>query len=179
MAETKKEAKEAKEKKQSAVKNDSAKFKKEIEELKEKLNKAEKEAKEQKELTLRTAAEFDNFKKRTEKEKLRIGEYSKAAIIKQLLPTLDNAFRATGFKAGSEEYNKGIEIIAKQLIGLIDTFKLEPLAKEGDEFNPEIHEAVMFAENENFKENQIQAVLQQGYKLGDTVVRPAMVSVTK
>ena len=67
----------------------------------------------------------------------------------------------------------------KHYLGLIDTFKLEPLAKEGDEFNPEIHEAVMFAENENFKENQIQAVLQQGYKLGDTVVRPAMVSVAK
>jgi len=133
----------------------------------------------QKDLVLRTAAEFDNYKKRTESEKLRIAEYSKAQLIKQLLPTIDNANRALSYEAGSEEYNKGIELIAKQLVGTIDALGIKELAKVGDEFDPNIHEAVMQAASEELKENQIAAVLQQGYKLGDTVIRPAMVSVVK
>lgn len=133
----------------------------------------------QKDLVLRTAAEFDNYKKRTEAEKLRIAEYSKAQLLKQLLPTIDNANRALSFPAGSEEYNKGIELIAKQLVGTIDALGIKELASVGDEFDPNIHEAVMQVENDELKENQIAAVLQQGYKLGDTVIRPAMVSVVK
>ena len=133
----------------------------------------------QKDLVLRTAAEFDNYKKRTENEKLRIAEYSKAQLVKQLLPTIDNANRALSFEAGSEEYNKGIELIAKQLVGTIDALGIVELAKVGDDFDPNIHEAVMQVENEELKENQIAQVLQQGYKLGETVIRPAMVSVVK
>lgn len=133
----------------------------------------------QKDLVLRTAAEFDNYKKRTENEKLRIAEYSKAQLVKQLLPTIDNANRALSFPAGSEEYNKGIELIAKQLVGTIDALGIVELAKVGDEFDPNIHEAVMQVENEELKENQIAQVLQQGYKLGETVIRPAMVAVVK
>ena len=149
------------------------------EKLKEQIVNLEKEIEAQKDLVLRTAAEFDNFKRRTENEKLKIGEYSKAQLIKQLLPTIDNANRALSFEPASEEYNKGIELIAKQLVGTIEALGIKELAKEGDEFDPNMHEAVMYQENENYTENQISAVLQQGYKIGDTGIRPAMVSVVK
>ena len=133
----------------------------------------------QKDLVLRTAAEFDNYKKRTEAEKIRISEQAKASLIKTLLPTIDNANLALAYEAGSEEYNKGIELIAKQLVSAIASLGIAELAKVGDEFDPNLHEAVMQVESEELKENQIAQVLQQGYKLGSTVIRPAMVSVVK
>ena len=71
----------------------------------------------QKELFLRTAAEFDNFKRRTEKERLEIYERSSAEVLKKLLPIIDNADRAAAAESGSDEYNKGIELIVKQLVG--------------------------------------------------------------
>ncbi len=144
-----------------------------------KIKELEAEVEKQKDLMLRTAAEFDNYKKRTEREKTAIGEFASAAIIKKLLPTIDNAFLALTYEAGSDEYNKGIELLAKQLAKLVDEFKLIKLANIGDEFDPNIHEAVMFKEDENLSENQISEVLQQGYKIGDTIIRPAMVSVVK
>ncbi len=163
----KKTTKETKEKKTAKSANDN------------KIKKLEAELKEQKDLVLRTAAEFDNYKKRTEKEKLAVGEFATANVLKKLLPTIDNAKRATSFPAGSEEYNKGIELIAKQLIAATETFNMKELAMVGDEFDPNIHEAVLSAESETLKENQISEVLQQGYKVGDTVIRPAMVAVVK
>ena len=131
----------------------------------------------QKELLMRTAAEFDNFKKRTEREKLRTAEYSKASVIKQLLPVLDNADRAFAADPSQPDYIKGIEMIVKQLKGLVDGLGLLELAEVGDTFDPQIHEAVMHIEDPEKGENEITQVLQQGYKIGDTVIRPAMVQV--
>lgn len=135
------------------------------------------EVEQQKELFMRTAAEFDNFKKRTEREKLRTAEYSKATIVKQLLPILDNADRALAADPSNPDYVKGIEMIVKQLKGLVDGLGLLELAEVGDTFDPQIHEAVMHIEDPEKGENEVIAVLQQGYKIGDTVIRPAMVQV--
>ena len=131
----------------------------------------------QKELLMRTAAEFDNFKKRTERERARTAEYSKANIIKTILPVLDNAKLALTSDPNDPNFAKGIEMIVKQLLSLVEGLGIAELAKEGDTFNPEIHEAVMHIEDEAKGENEITQVLQQGYKLGDTVIRPAMVQV--
>ncbi len=128
-------------------------------------------------LLLRTAAEFDNYKKRTERERLTIGEYAKADVIKKILPVLDNIERAAGMDTTSPDYIKGIELIIKQLLALTENIGIVPLAKVGDEFNPSLHDAVMHIEDENLGENVIADVLQQGYKIGDTVIRPAMVKV--
>ncbi len=128
-------------------------------------------------LLLRTAAEFDNYKKRTERERISTAEYSKASVLKTLLPIIDNIDRAAAVEAGSPEYIKGIELIVKQFTTLSDNLGLIPLAKAGDKFDPNFHEAVMHCEDENFGENEIAEVLQQGYKVGDTVVRAAMVKV--
>ena len=132
---------------------------------------------EQKELLMRTAAEFDNFKKRTEREKLKTAEYSKAKLIEKLLPIIDNANRALGVDPQNPDYAKGIEMIVKQLCNTVNDFGLEELAAVGDVFDPNIHEAVMHVEDPEKTENEIVAVLQQGYKIGDTVIRPAMVQV--
>ncbi len=128
-------------------------------------------------LLLRTAAEFDNYKKRTEKEKIYTAEYAKASILKNLLPILDNAERAAAFEAGTEQYNKGIELIVKQLADLSGKLGLVEIGAVGEAFDPNLHEAVMHIEDENLGENVISQVLQKGYKIGDTVVRPAMVQV--
>ena len=142
----------------------------EVEKLKAELNEVN-------DLLLRTAAEFDNYKKRTEREKLSVAEYAKANVMKTLLPILDNADRAATFEAGPEQYNKGIEMIVKELGTLAEKLGLREIGTVGEAFNPEIHEAIMHIEDENFGENTVAEVLQKGYKFGDTVVRPAMVQV--
>ena len=132
---------------------------------------------EKNDLLLRTAAEFDNFKKRTEREKITTAEYAKAQVMKTLLPIIDNADRAAGFEHGTEQFNKGIELIVKQLADLSGKLGLVEIGNVGDPFDPTLHEAVMHIEDENFGENTVSQVLQKGYKFGDTVVRPAMVQV--
>lgn len=128
-------------------------------------------------LLLRTAAEFDNYKKRTEREKLSVAEFAKANLLKQLLPVLDNIDRASAADSDSADYIKGIELIIKQLLSLKEKLEIKELAAVGDAFDPSYHEAVMHIEDENLGENVVAAVLQQGYKIGDTVIRPAMVQV--
>ncbi len=147
-----------------------SKSNKQIEELKA-------EAEKQKELFLRTAAEFDNYKRRTEKERIEIYERATAAILKKLLTIFDNADRAADADKSNEDYQKGIELIAKQLVTLSEQLGVEPIGKVGDIFDPNIHEAIMHIEDENLPENSIASVMQKGYKYGNTILRPAMVSV--
>lgn len=126
---------------------------------------------------MRTAAEFDNFKKRTEREKATIGEFAKAGLIKQLLPILDNIDRASTADRDSADYIKGIEMIVKQFEAIATNLGIEEIAKTGDQFDPNFHEAVMHIEDDALGENVIAEVLQKGYKIGDTVIRAAMVKV--
>ena len=159
-------AKPTKEKKEKKSKKDA-----ELEKLK-----AELESKN--DLLLRTAAEFDNFKKRTERERLTVAEFAKANVIKELLPILDNIDRAAILEdKTSADYIKGIELIVKQIEGLSANLGITEVAQVGDAFDPNCHEAVMHIEDENLGENVVAQVLQKGYKIGDTVIRPAMVSV--
>lgn len=154
----------------TAKKEKKSKKDSEIERLKAELDKKN-------DVLLRTAAEFDNYKKRTEREKSGVAEYARAGIIKQLLPILDNIDRAAGADKESPDYIKGIELIVKQLEGLSEKIGIEEIAKQGDTFDPNLHEAVMHIEDENLGENVIAEVLQKGYKTGDTIIRHAMVKV--
>lgn len=140
----------------------------------EKLNK---ELADKTDLLTRTAAEFDNFKKRTEREKSSIAEYAKSSVVKTLLPILDNIERASAADKESPDYIKGIEMIIKQFSELADNLGITEIGCKGEKFDPNFHDAVMHIEDENFGENEIADVLQKGYKLGDTVIRPAMVKV--
>ena len=154
----------------AAKKEKKSKKDSEIEKLKSELDKKN-------DILLRTAAEFDNYKKRTEREKSGVAEYARAGIIKQLLPILDNIDRAAGADKESPDYIKGIELIVKQFEGLSEKLGIEEIAKQGDVFDPNLHEAVMHIEDENLGENVIAEVLQKGYKTGDTIIRHAMVKV--
>ena len=129
-------------------------------------------------LLLRTAAEFDNYKKRTDRERAGIAEFAKANVIKELLPILDNIDRAAILEdKTSPDYIKGIELIVKQFEGLAEKLGIKEVAQVGDSFDPNCHEAVMHIEDETLGENVIAEVLQKGFKIGDTVIRPAMVKV--
>ena len=130
-----------------------------------------------KDLLSRTAAEFDNFKKRTERERLSVAEYARADLFKQFLPVLDNAGRAIAADSTGEDYCKGLEMIIKQFLSMPEKMNVVALAKEGEPFDPNVHEAVMHIEDESLGENVVAEVLQQGYKIGDTVIRAAMVKV--
>lgn len=165
MAEEKKEQNETAEKKPKKVKkaDETEKLKSELESVKDLLS--------------RTAAEFDNFKKRTEKERLSVAEYARAGMFKEFLAVLDNAERAMAVKGEGDDYYKGLEMIIKQFLAIPEKMNVIPLAKAGDQFNPNFHEAVMHIDDESLSENTVAEVLQQGYKIGDTVIRAAMVKV--
>ena len=160
------------EKAPEAEKKEKKKSKKdvEIEELKAELNLKSDQL-------MRTAAEFDNFKKRTEREKASVAEFAKAGLIKQLLPIIDNIDRASAADRESADYIKGIEMIVKQFESVVSNLNIEEIAKAGDSFDPNYHEAVMHIEDESVGENTIVEVLQKGYKIGSTGIRAAMVKV--
>ncbi len=141
------------------------------------LDKLKAELESKSDLLMRTAAEFDNFKKRTERERASVAEYAKASVVKKLLPILDNIDRANAADKASEDYLKGVEMIIKQFGALAEDLNLETIGAAGESFDPNLHDAVMHIEDEALGENVIAEVLQKGYKLGDTVVRPAIVKV--
>lgn len=162
---------EAQEKPKTEKKEKKSKKDAEIEKVKAELE-------DKNDLLLRTAAEFDNYKKRTDRERAGIAEYAKANVIKELLPILDNIDRAAVLEdKTSPDYIKGIELIVKQFEGLAEKLGIKEVAKVGDSFDPNCHEAVMHVEDEALGENVIAEVLQKGFKIGDTVIRPAMVKV--
>ncbi len=137
----------------------------------------EEELKQQKDLLLRTAAEFDNFKKRTERERVMTVEYTKANILKSFLPVFDNVDRAEACDPQSADYAKGVELIVKQLKEVVNNLGITEIGAVGDTFDPTLHEAVMHVEDEEVGENTITEVFQKGYRIGDTVIRAAMVKV--
>ena len=170
MEEEKKLNDSTEEEKSEGKKPKKAKKDTEVQKLKSELEKS-------KEQLLRTAAEFDNYKKRTDRERAGIAEYAKCEVIKKLLPILDNIDRASASDSSGDDYIKGIELIIKQFSGLGESLGIEEIGKAGDQFDPNFHEAVMHIEDEAFGENEIAEVLQKGYKYGDTVIRAAMVKV--
>ena len=150
----------------------------ELEKLKAELDTAKSEIQSKNDLLARTIAEFDNFKKRTEREKAGIAEIATAEVVKKLLPILDNIDRASVLEdKTSADYIKGIEMIVKQFETLGEKIGITEVAKIGDSFDPNFHEALMHIEDDALGENVIAEILQKGYKIGETVVRAAMVKV--
>ena len=163
--------------KEPAKKKAEPKKKGESAKLQAELDKANEALAESKDMLLRTAAEFDNFKRRTEKEKADIAAFVKADVVKALLPVADNIERAGQSDSESADYVKGLEMIIKQLTDTLDRVGLKKIEAEGAQFDPNFHEAVMHVEDDSVGENTVVQVLQTGYMMGDTVIRPAMVKV--
>ncbi len=151
---------------------------KELEEVQAELEKTQKELAALKDQYLRTRAEYDNFRKRTEREKAAIYGDGTSDAIKGMLPVGDNLERALAQKDCSvEDLMKGVEMVQTQFLESLKKLGVTPMGNVGDEFNPELHNAVSHIEDENLEINVISAVFQKGYMLGDKVVRHAMVQV--
>lgn len=148
------------------------------EELREQLENANNELKKQKDILLRTAAEYDNFRKRTEREKLALYTDATSAVVKEFLPVADNLARALEQKdCNVEDLRKGVEMVFTQMQDTLKKLNVTEIGKEGDQFDPELHNAVSHIEDENVGENTITQVFQKGYKIQDKVIRHAMVQV--
>jgi len=135
------------------------------------------EVSEVKDQLLRLAAEFDNYKKRTERDRLNLSAFVTAQTVKALLVPCDNLERALSSDAVGEDYQRGVALTLRQLYEAFEKLGLVSFGERGESFDPELHDAVLHIEDPELGENVISTVLQKGYKLGETVLRHAMVEV--
>lgn len=150
---------------------------KESETLKTELEAAKKELSELKDQHLRTLAEYDNFRKRTVKEKEELSAFCVAGAIEKLLPALDALDAAEKLEnADAESLKKGLELVKKALLEGLSKSGVELIPDEG-EFDPNLHNALMHIEDENLPENSICEVFQKGYQIGGKVIRHSLVKV--
>ena len=126
---------------------------------------------------LRLAAEYDNFRKRTQREKDGIYQDAVADTVKKFLPVYDNLERALHHETADEAYKKGVEMTLTELVKILDALGVKPFGEAGETFDPQRHNAVMHIEDESLGENVIAEVFQTGFAHGDKVIRFAMVKV--
>ena len=126
---------------------------------------------------LRLMADFQNYKRRTEKEKSDIYAFANEKIVKELLDVIDNFERALEAGNDGDKFLEGMEMILKQLQGVLEKAGVAEIKCLGEEFDPNFHNAVMHVEDENLGENVIAETFQQGFQIGDKVIRHAMVKV--
>ena len=126
---------------------------------------------------LRLAAEYDNFRKRTVKEKEASYGNGKADAVAKMLPVYDNLERALNQPTEDTAYKKGVELTMTELVKILNGLGVEIFGEKGDAFDPNLHNAVMHIDDESLEENIISQVFQKGFKIGDKIVRFAMVQV--
>ena len=160
-----------KEEKKDKKKKDKSDKKQEV--LKERIEELEDRVK-------RQMAEFDNFRKRTEKEKTAMFETGAKSVIEKILPVVDNFERGLASVPEEEKetgFAQGMEMIYKQLMTELENMDVKPIPAVGEEFNPDFHNAVMQVESEEYESGVIAQELQKGYTYRDSVVRHSMVAV--
>lgn len=150
---------------------------KKVRELEEKIDSLEKQLAETKDMLLRTAAEYDNFKKRETANREKTANFVKCDTIKELLPSIDNINRAMAADETASDYAKGVAMTVKGLTDALKKLGLEEINPVNEPFDVNFHQAVMRVDDDSVDENTVVEVLQTGYKLGDTVLRHAMVKV--
>ena len=126
---------------------------------------------------LRLAAEYENYRKRTAKEKDASYSHGKADAVAKMLPVYDNLERALAQETQDAAFKKGVEMTMNELLKIFSSLGVEVYGNVGDQFDPNLHNAVMHTENEELGENTISMVFQKGFKTGDKVIRFAMVQV--
>ena len=127
---------------------------------------------------VRLYADFENYKKRMAKETLSSYTNGKVAAIEELLPVVDNFDRATAAMGEDDsQLAQGIKMVAKQLYDALDKLGVKPIEAAGQKFDPNLHNAVMHVEDENYGENEVAEELLKGYTCGDKVIRYSMVKV--
>ena len=151
----------------------------EKDEKEEKIKALEQEVAAGKERYLRLAAEYENYRKRTANEKLSLYDDATSKAVKELLPVADSVRMALeNLKDADPEILKGVELISNQLDKSFEKLKIEAFGKVGDDFDPNLHNAIGMVDNEELGSGKLAAVYQTGYKIGDKIIRHAMVQVT-
>lgn len=151
----------------------------EVEALKKQLEEAEAKASEYKDSWMRSQAEFQNYKKRLERDNDLMRAHMKADIIKKILPVLDDLERALQNRSSDDLWAGGIELIARKFQGILDGEGIKRIEAEGREFDPNFHEAISNELNDEVESGHVIAVVQNGYMLGERVIRPALVRVAQ
>ena len=147
-----------------------------------KLEALENQKKELEDKVMRQMAEFENYRKRTEKEKATMFEMGAKSVIEKMLPIVDNFERGLASVPQENQTDpiyEGMNLIYKQLMGELDKLGVKPIEALGQEFNPDLHNAVMQVESEEFEEGIVAQELQKGYMYRDSVVRHSMVAVAQ
>ena len=144
---------------------------------KDKKNKAQEVIDELNDKVMRQMAEFENFRKRSDKEKTQMYDMGAKSILEKILPVVDNFERGLDAAADGDSFADGMKMIYKQLMTSLEEAGVKEIEAEGEEFNPDYHNAVMHVEDEELGENVVVEVLQKGYMYNDTVLRHAMVKV--
>lgn len=165
-------------KKEKEKKADAKKLKAELEETKKALEAEKQKSTEATDKYMRLAAEYDNFRKRAQKEKDGVYGEAVADTLKGLLPIIDNLQYASKYgDADAEKFAEGVKLILDKLPETLEKLHIKPVGAAGETFDPTYHNAVMHEENEDYGENEIMEVLQSGYLYEDRVIRYAMVKV--
>lgn len=141
-----------------------------------------KEVKENEDKYLRLYAEFENYKRRIQKENQTMKEYQAQGVLNDILPTIDNIERALQIEGQDEQFvslKKGVQMVYDSLLKALNDNGLERIEAEGQQFDPNFHQAVMQDENSEYESGQITQELQSGYKLKERVLRPSMVKVNQ
>ncbi|MEI4789276.1 nucleotide exchange factor GrpE [Bacillus sp. FJAT-53060] len=160
---------------EEAKRDEQTVFQEKIEELQQLLD--EKENK-----ILRVQADFENYKRRARTEVETVQKYRSQHVVSDLLPALDNFERALGIDPDNEQTKsllEGMQMVYRQLVDALKNEGVEPIDAAGKEFDPNLHQAVMKVEDENYDSNIVVEELQKGYKLKDRVIRPSMVKVNQ
>lgn len=126
---------------------------------------------------MRTLADFENYRKRADREKADFYKYALQGVLKELLPVLDNFDRALDHAEEGDDFHRGVALIYKQLLSTLQKHGVKPIDEAGVRFDPNIHEGVMREEDPSVPSQTVTAILQKGYFLHDRVLRPAMVKV--
>jgi molecular chaperone GrpE len=157
----------------------------ELEMVEAELQKARAERQELQDLAARQQADFDNYRKRVERERGETYNRVVAEVVKQLLPVMDNLRRAHEAESSakgteSQEFRNflhGVELISKQLNGVLDSLGIEPVPTVGQRFDPHVHEAIATEQTDEFEPDTVMQEIVRGYRLGEKLLRPAMVKV--
>lgn len=152
------------------------------ESVNEELEQLRRERDELKDRLLRTAAEFDNYRKRTDRERAAVTENITAGVLEELLPLVDDlerALRADASEEGIEAYRQGVELILKGIHELLQRRGVKPIEAVGAQFDPNMHQAVSYEPAEGHRDGEIVEEFRRGYTIGDRLLRPSMVRVAK
>ncbi len=141
----------------------------------------QRERDEYRDLLLRTSAEFDNYRKRVERERREMAQHAASEVVEGLLPILDDFERALSAPGGAEPeaYRQGVELIYRQLVDFLAKRGVRPFEAVGARFDPHVHEAVIYEERPGHEDGEVVEEIRRGYMQGERLLRPAMVKVAK